>query len=72
MTNKKLLMEKIKVSGKKISYLAEKCGLSRTGFWNCVNNKAEFKTSHIEILCKELNITSLKERMAIFFAHSGE
>ena len=65
-------MDKIKSSGKKIGYLAEKCGLSRAGFWNCVNNKAEFKASHIEILCKELNITSLKERMTIFFAPSGE
>lgn len=69
MTNTKLLEQKIKDSGKKISFLAEKCGLSYAGFRNCVTNKAEFKQSHIEILCKELDIKAVKERMAIFFAH---
>lgn len=69
MTDTKLLEKKIKESGKKISYLAEKCGLSYAGFRNCVINKAEFKQSHIEILCKELEIKTTKERMAIFFAH---
>ena len=72
MTNTKLLEKKIKESGKKISYLAEKCGLSYAGFRNCVTGKAEFKQSHIEILCNELDIKTLKERMAIFFAHNGE
>ena len=71
MTNTKLLEEKIKESGKKISYLAEKCGLSYAGFRNCVINKAEFKVSHVETLCRELEITSLKERQAIFFAVAG-
>ena len=71
MTNTELLEQKIKDSGKKKVFLAEKCGLSYAGFRNCVINKAEFKASHIEILCEELNITSLKERQAIFFALSG-
>ena len=71
MTNTKLLEDKIKKSGKKISYLAEKCGLSYAGFRNCVTNKAEFKVSHVETLCQELKITSLKERQAIFFAAVG-
>lgn len=71
MTNTELLEDKIKKSGKKISYLAEKCGLSYAGFRNCVTNKAEFKVSHVEILCRELDITSLKERQAIFFAVVG-
>ena len=71
MTNTELLEDKIKKSGKKISYLAEKCGLSYAGFRNCVTNKAEFKVSHVETLCRELEITSLKERQAIFFAVLG-
>lgn len=71
MTNTELLEDKIKKSGKKISYLAEKCGLSYAGFRNCVTNKAEFKVSHVETLCRELEITSLKERQAIFFAAVG-
>ena len=68
MTNTELLEEKIAQSGKKKSYLAQRCGLSLNGFRNCCTNKAEFKASHIQILCEELNITSLKERHAIFFA----
>jgi hypothetical protein len=68
MNNVAMLKEKIKNSGKKKTYLAEKCGLSRAGFLNCINNKAEFRSSHIEILCSELNINSLREKESIFFA----
>lgn len=71
MNNTELLEEKIKESGKRKNYLAEKLGLSYAGFRNCVTNKAEFKASQIEILCEELNITSLKERQDIFFAKVG-
>lgn len=68
MTNTALLEKKIKESGKKKTYLAEKIGLSYAGFRNCVTNKAEFKVSHVDILCDELGITSLKEKETIFFA----
>lgn len=71
MTDTKLLEQKIKESGKKITYLAEKCGLSYAGFRNCVINKAEFKASQIDILCDELHIVDLKERQRIFFAKRG-
>lgn len=68
MTNTELLEAKIKESGKKKQYLAEKCGLSMQGFRNCIQNRAEFKTSHIKILCAELGITKLTEKEAIFYA----
>jgi hypothetical protein len=68
MTNQELLEQKIEQSGKKKGYLAKKCGLSRQGFKNCVTGDAFFNASHIKILCAELNITSLKEKEAIFFA----
>lgn len=68
MTNTELLESRIADSGKKKGYLAAKCGLSRTGFNNCVKNRAEFKASHIKILCYELNITDLAEKEAIFYA----
>lgn len=71
MNNTALLEAKIKESGKKRNFLAEKVGLSYAGFRNCVTNKAEFKSSQIDILCDELNITSLKEKEAIFFAKLG-
>ena len=70
MTNTKLLEERIAESGKKNVYLAKKCGLTYAGFRNCVINKAEFKASQIQILCEELDITSLKDRQAIFFSNS--
>lgn len=70
MTNTKLLEQKIKESGKKNKYLAEKVGLSYAGFRNCVTNKSEFKATHIDILCKELGI-DLKEMRTIFFAKHG-
>lgn len=71
MNNTELLETKIKESGKKCKYLAEKIGLSYAGFRNCVTNKAEFKATQIDALCAELNITSLKEKEAIFFAKVG-
>ena len=71
MNNTELLENKIAESGKKKSYLAKKVGLSSAGFRNCIINKAEFRVSQVDILCEELNITSLKERDAIFFAKQG-
>lgn len=68
MVNTELLDDKIDKSGKKIGYLAEKCGLSLGGFYNCRTNKAEFKAGQIKTLCAELKITSLKEKETIFFA----
>ena len=70
MTNIKLLEEKIKVSGKKKSYLAERLGISRAGFRNLCLGKSQFRTGQVQILCEELNITSLRERQAIFFAEN--
>ena len=71
MTNTELLEQLIEKSGKKKGYLAKRCGLSRAGFRNCVTNQAEFKQSQIDILCVELNITSLKVKEAVFFARLG-
>ena len=68
MTDTKLLYKKIEESGKLKKYLAAKLGLTYAGFRNCCTNRAEFKASQIWILCKELGITSLVEREAIFFA----
>lgn len=68
MTNTELLENWIEKSGKKKKFLAKKCGLSYVGFRNCVTNKAEFKISHVQILCEELGVTDLEDRQAIFFA----
>lgn len=66
MVNVALLEEKIVLSGKKKEYLAEKCGLSRQGFWNKCQNKNYFTAHEIKILCKELGITKLTEKERIF------
>lgn len=71
MTNTKLLKDAIKRSGLKKRYLAAQIGLSPAGFYNCLNNKAEFRVSQVVTLCKELNITEPEEREAIFFASVG-
>lgn len=71
MTNKKLLEQYIARSGLKKGYLVERLGMSRQGFRNCLNNRAEFRASHIQILCELLGLDSeLKE--AIFFAPERE
>jgi hypothetical protein len=75
MTNTPLLEDKIAKSGKKVKFLAERCGMSYAGFRNCVINKrnpktntvAEFRVSQVDILCEELNITSLEEKEMIFY-----
>ena len=67
MVNTELLEDKIRQSGKKKSYLALRIGLTLAGFRNCCTNKAEFKVSHVKILCHELGLNSA-EMMKIFFA----
>lgn len=71
MTNTELLEEKIAQSGKKKYYLAERCGLSPSGFRNCCINEAEFTANQVRILCEELNIRTYEEMMAIFFVPIG-
>lgn len=71
MTNTELLEEKIKKSGKKKAHLAAKCGMTPTTFGLYLQGKYEFRTSHVNSLCEELNINDLHEKDAIFFARSG-
>lgn len=68
MTDRELLDEKIRLSGKKKGYLAKAVGMSRQTFNKRCLNEGEFTTEQVKILCKELNITTLEEREAIFFA----
>lgn len=71
MTNTELLERWINKSGKKKQHLAARCGLTPNGFRNCCRNLAEFKASQIEILCQELGIVNLTDRMAVFFYRGG-
>ena len=55
-------------SGKKKSYLAERCGITIQSLKNKFDNKSEFKLSEVDILCTELGITKLSDKDRIFFA----
>lgn len=67
MTNTLLLEERIKQSGYKKSYIANKIGKTAYALSLKVHNKTEFKASEINILCDILKINN-KDRMEIFFA----
>ena len=68
MTNTEMLNAVIKKSGLKKAFLAEKVGLTKVGFSNCLSGRSEFKASQIAILCELLDIRSLELKEAIFFA----
>ena len=68
MTDTKELERIIEESGLKKSYIAKALNLSRAGLWNKINNKSDFNTTEIEILCRILKITKLSDRHRIFFS----
>lgn len=68
MTNTKLLKEWIKKSGLKQEFIAEKLNLSSYGFARKRDNLSKFDAAEINVLCDILNINSLEDRFAIFFA----
>lgn len=67
MTNTSLLREKIKMSGYKMSFLADMLDIDPSTFSRKINNKAEFWESEMNILSKLLKM-SATEKNAIFFA----
>lgn len=66
MTNTKLLREKIEGSGLKLSYIADKIGLTRFGLYKKLQDGTEFKPSQIVKLCELLKIETVEEREQIF------
>ncbi len=56
-TNVEELNKLIESSGLRISYLADKCGLSRTAFLNKRTGKVEFTSGEIAVLRSELKMT---------------
>lgn len=71
MTDTFILNEEITKSGLKISFIAEKIGLSREGFYKKLNNETEFKASEIVLMQKILGLSNEK-RDTIFFANNVE
>lgn len=68
MTDTTKLLERIKQSGLRKGYIAEKMGLSPGALGNKIANRSEFKASEIETLCSLLGIDSMEEKEALFFA----
>lgn len=68
MVNQELLETAIKNSGKQLGYLAEKMGCNIHTLKAKRNGDSKFTTDDVEILCRELNITSLRLKDDIFFA----
>ena len=68
MVNTALLEDAIRASGKRKQYLADKIGCTIQSFrMRCVN-RYDFKSSDVDILCRELGITRLTDKERIFFA----
>lgn len=67
MVNTQLLESAIVKSGKKRSYLAEKCKCSVQALRLKIKGEYDFSSTQIDTLCKELGVTSLVEKEKIFF-----
>lgn len=68
MTNVELLKERVKESGLKSAYIAERLGISRSAWYNKLKGDSKFTTDEVKALCYILRITSLREREDIFFS----
>ena len=66
MKGLELLRKKIDESGYKLSFIAEKCGLTYQGFKKKLDGNTEFKVSEVGILRDLLHLTE-EEVQAIFF-----
>ena len=62
-----LLEEQIEKSGKKKSYLSDKCGCSIQALRLKIKGEYDFTNTQTDILCSELGITSLTMKEKIFF-----
>ena len=72
MTDTALLEKKIKDSGLKRGFIADKLGISYDWLKKKIAGEVQFKAIEIQILCSVLNITDLKEKDRIFFAENVE
>ena len=68
MTDTKLLEALINKKGIKKGKIAEKLNVSYNTLKRKINNEAPFNASEITIMCDVLQIESLREKEAIFFA----
>ena len=67
MVNTEMLRERIRSSGYKLGYVAEKCGLSYAGLHNKLCNGGEFRVKELKALKDLLGLTD-EDMGDIFFA----
>lgn len=66
MGNPQYLEKVINNSGKKKGYLAERIGVTRQTFTKKCKDPSSFTNLQVSILCDELSITRLTDRVKIF------
>lgn len=67
MVNINRLKGEVKANDMTTAMIAHKMGISENTLNNLYNGRTTFKVSHVEELCKILNLTA-EQRDAIFFA----
>jgi transcriptional regulator with XRE-family HTH domain len=67
LTDTDKIKQLISESGFKMQYVASKLGITRAALSLKLNNKSEFKTSEVAVLCELLGINSLEKKEEIFF-----
>ena len=68
MTNTALLEKLIKESGLKLSFIAEKLGISRQGLYKKIKGLADFTGPEIKIMCDLLKLDTWAKIKPVFFA----
>ena len=73
MTNTELLRRKIKESGYKVGFLAEKMGITYHGLLNKINNRSDFRARELAMLAMLAGLLQLprEEWFAVFFAEEA-
>ncbi len=68
MTNTTLLKRLIKESGLKLSFIAEKLGISRTALYKKIEGLVHFNGPEIKIMCELLHLRTWAKIEPVFFA----
>ena len=67
MTDTARVRQLIAEKGLKLEYIAKCLGISRYCLSQKLDNKSEFKTGEVQMLCNILGITSLEMKEELFF-----
>ena len=68
MTNTELLEKLINDSGLKLSFIAEKLGITRQALYKKIKGLVQFTGPEIKIMCELLNLNTWAKIQPVFFA----